>query len=250
MLTYHRTVTSALQATARLARASPYVALISAPVDKAEQIAERQLKRYPTIGVDHPTRTALRRAGIPAIQLVVMPPKGEEVTMLLWSNLPPPDSREKWQLALDPDLPLTWRNYQLSKAPKGAAITWRLSEAARAHYRQRLARLITGRGGIPVSGQQPYQLPDETAHAQVVKLAEHLKHYPGLSGIRADVFELAQHSTRLWKSTRPQMPYPAWPTMPYVRFGGPQTAPLSDLVHHQMQQEATDHDEAQEEASE
>lgn len=250
MLTYHRTATSALQATARLARASPYIAVISAPLNKAEQIAERQLGRYPTIGVDHPTRTVLRRAGLPAIQLVVMPPNGEEVTMLLWSNVPPSESRETWQLALDLDLPLTWRNYQLSRAPKGEAITWRLSEAARAHYRQRLARLITGRGGIPVPGQQPYQLPDETAHAQVLKLAEHLKRYPGLSGIRADVFDLAQHSTKLWKSTRPQMVYPAWPTMRYVRFAPPQTAPLSDLIHHQIEPEETDRDEAQEEVNE
>lgn len=243
MLTYHLTVTSALQATARLARASPYVVVISAPVTRAEQVTARQVKRYPTITVDHSTRTALRKAKVPAVQLVVMPPKGGEITLLLWSNLPIPESRETWRLALDPMHPLTWRNYQLALSPKGGAITWRLSELMRNHYRQRLNRLITGRGGLPAPGHKPYQLPDATAHAQVLKLAEHLRHYPGLSGIRADVFDLAQHSTKLWKSTRPKTPPPAWPTMPYVRFSAPRTAPLSALADHS---EETDHDEPNE----
>ena len=40
-LLYHRTVTSGLQATLQLARASPIMAVIQAPVAKAEAIAQR-----------------------------------------------------------------------------------------------------------------------------------------------------------------------------------------------------------------
>ena len=90
MLVFHTTVTSALQTVARLARSSPMVATITAPVEKAEQIALRQVDRYPTITVDHVTRTHLRKAKLPAVQLVVMPPKGGEVVMLLMSNITPP----------------------------------------------------------------------------------------------------------------------------------------------------------------
>lgn len=242
MLRYHTTVTSALQTVARLARISPQVAVISAPVEKAEQIAQRQVERYPTITTTHATRTALRRAGIAAIQLVILPPKDGTVTMFLMSNVIPPSSREEWGDALDSETPLTWRNYQLSRGKKNA-VTWRLSTAVREHYRERIARLITGRGGIPGQGKQPYQLPDETARNQVLRLAAHLQHYPGLSGIRSDVFALAQHSTRLWNNTREQGQYPVWPTMPYARFAQPQMAPLADLIQHQ---EEPDHDQDQE----
>lgn len=246
MLSYHTTVTSALQTVARLARASPMVAVITAPVEKAEQIARRQVERYPTISADHVTRTHLRKAKLPAVQLVVMPPKKSEVVMLLLSNVIPPNSREVWRDALSEDDPLQWRNYQLIRG-KNKAITWRLSEQARQHYRKRLARLITGRGGIPGKGETPYMLPHQTARDQVLQMAAHMQHYPGLSGVRADVFDLAQHSTKLWRSTRPDEPYPAWPTMPYARFNQPQTAPLSELKNHQ--QEEPDYDEETDEGS-
>ena len=111
MLVFHATVTSALQTVARLARSSPMVATITAPVEKAEQIARRQVERYPTIAADHVTRTHLRKAKLPAVQLVVMPPKKGEVVMLLMSNTTPPNSREIWRDALNEDDPLTWRNY-------------------------------------------------------------------------------------------------------------------------------------------
>ena len=225
---YHTTVTSGLRAVAQLARASPWVAVITAPIANASQIAARQVQRYPTISADHGTRTALRRAGLPAVHLVIMPPDAQTVTMLLLSNVIPLESRENWQLALDPDWPLIWRNYQLARSPSGA-VTWRLSEQARGHYRQRINRLITGRGGVPALGQRPYQLPPETARLQVLRLAEHLCHYPGFSGIRSDVFALAQHSTRVWTRTHSDEPYPVWPTMPYARCARPQTAPLASL---------------------
>lgn len=224
---YHLTVTSALYMVARLARSSPYVAVIEVPLPKAVQVAQRQVSRHPTITATHTTRTALRRAGLAAVQLVVMPPSGDTVTMLLMSNVVPPSSREVWQRVLDP-LPLTWRNYELTRLPD-SRVTWRLSQAARDHYRQRLARLITGRGGPPAQGERPYQLPPATAAEQVRKLAAHLGNYPGFAGIRSDIFELAQHSTKLWNATHSQGQWPEWPTMPYVRFSQPQTAPLSDL---------------------
>lgn len=224
---YHTTVTSGLQCIARLARASPQVAVIRAPLAKALQVAERQADRYPTIGADHGTRTALRRVGMPAVQLVILPPDRDMITLVLLSNVAP-DDREQWQLALDPDWPLHWRNYQLASGPTGA-ITWRLTEAIREHYRKRINRLITGRGGPPGPGERPYQYPPETARTQVLLLAQHLQRYPGLGGVRRDVYALAQHSTRVWQGTHPDQPYPHWPTMPYLPYRRPQTAPLSDL---------------------
>lgn len=221
---YHTSVTGALRTIARLSKSSPYVAPILAPIPKAEAVAQRQVKRYPSIVADHRTRTALRAAGIPAVQLVILPPDAEDVPMILMSNLPA-NERESWQHVWDPEVPLEWRNYVLTRRKNGA-ITWRLSDSARQHYQNRIARLITGRGGAPAEGKQPYQLSDETAAAQVLKLAEHLSHYPGLSGIRSDVFDLAQYSTRVWRSTRPNYPFPKWPTMPYTRF---QTAPMAPL---------------------
>ncbi|WP_261665539.1 hypothetical protein [Deinococcus sp. Marseille-Q6407] len=242
---YHTSVTGALQTVARLSRSSPYVAPILAPVPKAVAIASRQAQRYPTITADHGTRTALRKVGLPVVQLVILPPDpdGENVPMLLMSNTPVGE-RETWSHVLDDDNehPLEWRNYQLARGKRGA-ITWRLNTIAREHYRKRIARLITGRGGAPAPGERPYQLSDETAHAQVLKLADHLLHYPGLSGIRADIFDLAQYSTKLWRSTRPQTPYPVWPTMPYVRFMRPQTALLAQLALENT------HDETQKENS-
>lgn len=243
MLHYHVTVTSALQAVARLARSSPMAAVIQAPVQKAQAIAERQVNRHPTIQATHVTRTALRKAQVPAVQLVVMPPQAGGVVMLLLSNLAPPESRETWRHAFDEDEPLTWRNYQLTRG-EDDRITWRFNEQARAHYRQRVARIITGRGGLPAPGERPYQLSPETAHAQVLRLAAHMTNYPGLSGVRADVFDLAQYSTRVWRGTHGDLPYPVWPTMPYARFSQPRLAPLSDLLHspeephHEQDQEA------------
>ena len=221
-----------------MARASPYVVAMQVPIAKATDVALKQAERYPTITATHVTRTALRRAGLAAVQMVIMPPdEGQTTTLLLLSNLPP-DGREQWQLALDPDWSLTWRNYQLCQTSSGA-ISWRLSEQARGHYRQRINRLITGRGGPLSNGQTPYRLPPETARVQVLRLAEHLAHYPGFSGIRADVFGLAQHSTKVWLSTHPDHPYPRWPVMPYVRFGRSQTAPLKDLVNEVKYNEKT-----------
>lgn len=247
MLVYHTTVRSALQAVARLARSSPMMAIIHAPVARAESIALRQIDRYPVITATHVTRTHLRRAGMPAVQLVVMPPKGDETTMFLMSNVAPQPTREVWRPALDPEEPLIWRNYQLTTMPSGA-ITWRLSEQARGHYRHRIARLITGRGGLPKPGDKPYMLPDETAHAQLLKLADHLQHYPGVSGIRADVFELAQYSTKVWQATRKRGAYPLWPTMPYTRFNIPQTAPLAEIQNHQPYQDQEDPTDDQDQA--
>ncbi|WP_245556563.1 hypothetical protein [Deinococcus aquatilis] len=221
-------MTSALQIVARLAHSSPFVAVIEAPVAKAVQIAQRQAQRYPTIDTDHGTRTALRKIKMPAVQLVIMPPEDGEVAMLLLSNVVPADSREHWHNAFAP-YPLTWRNYELTQTAAGR-ITWRLSTEARQHYRARIARLITGRGGQPGYGKRPYQLPPQTAHDQIIKLAAHLQHYPGLSGIRSDVFDLAQYSTRVWTATHSQEHYPVWPTMPYARFSQAQTAPLPDLI--------------------
>lgn len=228
-LRYHITVTSALQQVVLLARLSPMVATITAPLQKAEQVAHRQAQQYPTITATPNTRSALRAAGLPAIQLVVMPPDSNTVTMFLLSNVIPQDSREVWRNALDPHAPLTWRNYSLTTTKTGS-VTWRLSQQARDHYRQRLARLITGRGGVPQAGQRPYMMPDETARTQVLKLAEHLHRYPGFSGVRADVFDLAQHSTKLWRNTRPNSHYPVWPRQPNTRFSAAQTAPI-DQIH-------------------
>lgn len=244
MLQYHITVNSALKTVARLARLSPLVAVIEVPVSQAEQVAQRQLKRFPSITATHVTRTALRKVGVAAVQLVIMPPKGGLVTLLLMSNIRPSDSREVWFNGLDATSPLTWRNYELSRGKNGA-VTWRLSAAARDHYRKRLARLIAGRGGLPAPGQQPYQLPEATSRDQVLKLAAHMQHYPGFSGVRADVFDLAQYSTRVWRKTQKGVTIPMWPTMPYTRFSAPQTAPLSALSHHQEEPDDQDQDEAQ-----
>ncbi|WP_353544448.1 hypothetical protein [Deinococcus xinjiangensis] len=225
---YHTTVRSALREVARLARASPYVVIIQVPISKAADVAVKQSQRYPTITADHSTRSALRRIGFPVVQMVILPPDERSITLLLLTNSPP-DDREKWQLALDPDWPLRWRNYQLCRMPSGA-ISWKLSEQANGHYRQRINRLITGRGGIPEAEKRPYQLSPATAYVQIMKLAEHLSRYPGFAGVRGDVFALAMHSTKVWQNTHPDYPFPRWPTMPYVRFGRPQTAPLSDLL--------------------
>ena len=204
-------------------------------MEKAEQIADRQVERYPAIRVSHVTRTALRKAGIPAIQLVVMPPRSGIATMLLMSNIEPQESREFWQDILDPESPFIWRNYQLTRG-KHEQITWRLSTSIREHYRERIARLITGRGGAPEIHVAPAQLSPETARIQVEGLARHLGNYPGFSGIRADVYSLARYSTKVWKSTHPEHAYPVWPTMPYTRFTRAKMLPLSNLTTQETEQ--------------
>lgn len=226
---YHTTTTSGLQEVARLARASPLVVDITVPAQQASRVAQRQAERYPSITQDHGTRSALRRVDMPAVQLVILPPEKGDITLLLLSNLVPENSREQWRLALDPDEPLRWKNYELCRLPDGR-ITWRLSEQVRAHYRMHITRSITGRGGHPQPGERPYQLPPETARQQVLSLAQHLTRYPGLSGIRKDVFALAHHSTKIWRNTHPQEPFPMWPKMPYARYGSPKTAPLDHLL--------------------
>jgi hypothetical protein len=232
---YHSTVTSGLQAIIRLIRKSPYVVQLEVPVHKALAIAERQVKRYPSITQTHTTRTALRKVNLPVIQLVVMPPNGQTITLFLLSNQVPPDTRETWSQALDPTTPLTWRNYELTQLEDGR-ISWRLSRQVRERYGVQLTRLITGRGGVRqvltpggMRRQAKYQLRPEVAYTQVLKLAAHLGQYPGLAGVRRDVFALAQQSTRLWQSTHPQRPYPVWPYQPYLPYRTPRMAPLSDL---------------------
>lgn len=232
---YHSTVTSGLQASARLIRKSPYVVQIEVPVDKVVAIVERQVKRYPSITQTHTTRTALRKVNLPVIQLVVMPPNGQTITLFLFSNQVPLDTRETWRLALDLTTPLTWRNYELTQLEKGQ-ISWRLSRQVRERYGVQLTRLITGRGGVRqgmtpggMRRQAKYQLRPEVAHTQVLKLAAHLGRYPGLGGVRRDVQALARQSTRLWHSTHPQRPYPVWPYQPYLPYRTPRMAPLSDL---------------------
>ena len=226
MLRYHITVTSGLQCVARLARLSPIVAVLDVPVSKALKVAQRQLDRYPTIATTHGTRTALRAMGMPTVQLVVMPPSDGTVTMLLLSNREPPDTRERWQDAYGPD-PLTWRNYELCVTAHGS-VSWRLSKAARVHYRQRIARLITGRG-LAVQGQRPYQLPDATASAQLQQLQIHLYRYPGLSGVRSDIASLQRYARTVWTTTRRSRYWTVWPHQPYARYRAPQTAPLDIL---------------------
>lgn len=227
MLCHHLTVGSALQATARLARASPLVAVVTVPVDKVAAVAERQVGRYPSIGATHVTRTALRQAGMPAVQLVVMPPGAGAVDLLLWSNRAP-DARETWRPALDPERPLTWRNYQLARHTDGR-VTWRLSPEARARYRTQIARTINGRGGPPGREPRPHRPTPDAARTRLLQLAAHLQAYPGFSGVRRDVFDLAQYSTKLWRSAHGDVPHPTWPTMPFVRFRAPSTAPLAAL---------------------
>ena len=126
---YHTTATSGLQEVARLARASPLVVDITVPAQQASRVAQRQAERYLSITQDHGTRTALRRVDMPAVQLVILPPKEGDITLLLFSNVVPEHSREQWRPALDADEPLCWRNYQLWRSPEGS-ITWRLSEQA------------------------------------------------------------------------------------------------------------------------
>lgn len=242
---------SGLQAVARLARLSPYIVEITVPLGKAQQVAERQANRYPSITAPHTTRTALRRAGYPAVQLVVMPPRGEQVTMYLMSG-EPVEGREVWRHIADLDEPTIWGAYEFGLTRKGRA-TWRLSQAKRNHYQVRIARLIVGRGGVVIGPnghpQGAYRPGPEVAHRAVTQLIQHTRVYPGFSGVRADLFELGQYSTRVWKSTHPKHPYPVWPrhpTLPYIR---PRIAPLSDLIHHQPDpQEAPDHDPEEEEA--
>ena len=238
MISYHLTVRGALQEVARLARTSPYVAVIETPIAKAEAVTQKQVDRYPTITASHVTRTHLRKAKLSVVQMVVMPPKGGMVTVFLMANVPP-NSRENWWHALDEEDPFNWRNYQLTRG-KNNAVTWRLSEGVRAHYRKRIARLIAGRSGKPVQGEAPYMLPTVTAAKEIHLLAEHLQRYPGLSGIRADVFELAQYSTKVWTNTRPKFPFPVWPTMQYMRFEAAKMAPISTITQHLEESEPDD----------
>lgn len=239
MFRYHTTVQSGLQISARLARSSPIMAVVQVSDAKAEAVAGRLLKRYPTIALSHVSRTALRKINAPVTQLVILPPKQQQVTMLLMSDAVP-DQREQWFDGTEPDTPLIWRNYQLHHNEKGR-MTWRLSGAARTYYQDRIARLISGRGGsVPVLngegkqvGQRPVYRPSpEAARLQLQQLAVHMSRYPGLSGIRADIATLAQYSNRIWKSTY-DVPCPEWPTMPYTRFLAARTAPLVDVIHYQ-----------------
>lgn len=238
MLLYHTTVVSGLQAVARLARLSPYIVKIVAPLGKAQQVAERQVDRYPSITAPHTTRTALRRAGYPAVQLVVMPPRDEQVTMYLMSQ-DPVEGREIWRYIADLDEPTIWGAYQFDVTDAGRA-TWRLSEAKREHYRHRIARLITGRGGVVVDQdgrrRAAYQPTPEAAHKAVSNLIQHLGVYPGFAGVRADLFALAQYSTRVWNSTHPKRPYPVWPRHPTLPYIKPRTAPLYTITQHPQEE--------------
>ncbi|WP_227978776.1 hypothetical protein [Deinococcus terrestris] len=237
-LLYHRTVTSGLQATLHLARASPIVAVIQAPIAKAEAIAQRQIDRYPTITASHTLRSSLRRAKYPVVQMVILPPTGEHITLVLMSNAEPSGSREDWFNGLDPAAPFTWRNYELTRQ-EGQRLTWRLNNQARAYYRKHIARAVTGRGGRQLHANKAGKItgkvvarrqhPPLVARTQLLRLGDHLSHYPGFSGVRKDVFDLYVYSQRVWRSTHPDEPPPAWPYMPYLRYCAPKRARLSDL---------------------
>ncbi|GGR34549.1 hypothetical protein [Deinococcus ruber] len=184
------------------------------------------------------------------------------VSIILLSTAIPAESREVWRDAFDAEKPLTWRNYALTRTPK-ERITWRLSVDARKQYRTRIARLITGGGGVihprvklkKLAGKSvekpkqeygekrreiPRRLSSDAARRQILNLAAHMQHYPGLSGIRSDVFDLAQYCTRVWKSTHPDSAFPLWPKMPILPYLQPRMAPLANIIQESVQ-EAPEH---------
>lgn len=224
-LRYHTTVTSGLQGVARLARLSPLYVPVTVPVAKAAQVAARQAQRYPSITQAAGTRTALRRAGYPAVQLVTLPPRDSTVTLVLLSGLEPTNGREVWQDSRDPQTPLRWGPYELSTSQEGS-VTWRLSQERRAHYRRRLTRLIVGQG---LPGGRVIRLPDDVARLKVEGLAQHLLSYPGLSGVREDYDLLRRHAERTWASTRSRASPPCWPYKAYLPFLRPHTAAMTQL---------------------
>lgn len=164
----------------------------------------------------------------------------------------PIEGRETWRHILDADEPVIWGAYQFDLTPVGRA-TWRLSEAKREHYRNRIARLITGRGGVVVDQdgkrQAAYKPTPEIAHKAVSNLIRHLGVYPGFSGVRGDLFGLGQYSTRVWQSTHPNYPYPVWPRHPTLPYIKPRTAPLYTITQHSQEESPHDPEEPEEEGN-
>ncbi|AWT37843.1 hypothetical protein DM785_19205 (plasmid) [Deinococcus actinosclerus] len=190
----------------------------------------------------------MRRATppMPTVSAVLMPPDEGSVTLLLLANIPP-DDRERWCLATDPADPLVWRNYELVRVAAlheemnryrrpqvlrgedADRLTWRLSSDARARYREQVTRVIhstrsrTGQGGPIHTRTTPGQA------AQLTRLGEHLARYPGLHGIRNDVWVIGLHARRLWRQQHPEAPPIPWPVLRPTLMHRVTTAPLVSL---------------------
>lgn len=188
MIEYHQSVNSGLQSTSLIARKSAYLARIDAPLDKALDIAQRQVKRHPSIGASVRHLSVLRGYGCEAVQLLIMPPHEAQITMFLFSNSIPEASREQWINWRDVKTPLHWRSYQLTLLNQ--RVTWTLIKEKKDAYMQQIRRTITGRSGPPNLGEKPYQLSPETAAKQIENLFAHLIRYPLFAGIRAVIKEL------------------------------------------------------------
>lgn len=178
----------------------------------------------------HVTRTALRKVGQPVVQLVAMPPQEGSLTLMLLASCEPIGGREFWAPSLDFKTPLSWRNYQLCQGEKGN-LTWRLKPDVRDGYLRLLTRQITG-SGLPGARDYPEEfMPDDRAANLLRHLIGHLQRYPGFSGVRTDISWLRFRARKMWTSTRPGTPFPEWPTMPYLPYRQPRTAPFSQLIN-------------------
>lgn len=263
-------VTPALQHVGRLLHASPYAAAVPLSREGAERGVRRLLARYPSAAAHRNTQSALRGLDLPCVLVVVMPPTTHGVTVLLLANHPP-DDREAWHLALDPERPLRWRGYEVTTAaemhaeadllrrpqPRRAGdaqrITWRLAEDLREEYRHTITRLVNStrparrkrsQAAPPDGGPRPGTTRSlEGARAQLEALGQHLATYPGLNGINVDRWMLRRHLERLWQGQHPGHPPPAWPRYPYTRLLPVQLAPLAALWP-QEDRHAQDHHEA------
>ncbi|WP_189643837.1 hypothetical protein [Deinococcus piscis] len=249
----HSTVTPALQQIARTVKTSPLAATIVLPRETAEKRIQILRERYPSVVADHLTRSALRKVGLPAVTMVIMPPDKDRVTVFLLSNIAP-DDRENWQQVLDEYEPLTWRNYSLTtqavmlaeshkyKKPKTIPvkarerITWRLSRNARMTYEKNVKRLIHGRYPRQKTPQNEAKLPapgttrsPTGVRKQLEGLGQHLTHYPGLSGIRTDIWLLYMYAARMWEKQYPKEAALVWPKPPYSRLLPVKMAPLETL---------------------
>lgn len=256
----HSTTTPALQAAVRLARAAPLVATVSAPPGRAEDVAARLLRRYPLAQADHRHRSAARLLGLPAVRLLVMPPRPDAVTLLLFATAQP-DERENWHAPTDPRDPLTWHVYELATAAqvqadmqrlrssrppdhyRPEALTWRLSSAARRHYQTRITRTVMAATVKPAQkGKKGSNRPNQTrsvngARRELETLGQHLANLPGLSGVRSDVWAAQRHMLRLWNQHHPDSPPPAWPRHPWPRYQAAELRPLAELLAAHQHQE-------------
>ncbi len=243
----HGTVTPALQGVARLVRTSPLAAVVTLPRTTAERRILTLYDRYPSAAADHLTRSSLRHLRQPAVSLIVMPPEQDTVAVLLLTNVVP-DDREVWTPALDPAYPLRWRAYELAtgatmaQASHGAlqpsaarlkSITWRLAAERRDNYRQTITRLIHSATPSTKTFKNPAQCTARRTPAgardALERLGTHLVRYPGLSGIRTDVWLLGHHMYRLWNQQLPKEPAPSWPRHRYSTLLAAQFAPLESL---------------------